>query len=315
MNQNGHKTPTPPSVISLLGAINHNDDMAAQFRNALNKKENFQSACTLKTFTPLLQIIAHEQEQGVGDPELSKLARTLMTHIRKQAMDVCIGINLDKSNLDWGRSFFCTAIAEQLATVWPARGRDSLSINWATAFCELAQPIMTTKSIPDNWTNTSTEISIVATTVTAMQNLMREYYLSNLFHTDKSVIQSEFTQLLLQTTSEMVDFVNDHYPQTDESRCSLAQSYIKNGGHLLATLWHNYAKTSHRYYHKQATPKEQQYFQQYGFPLADLQTRFKQDMASLRNISLQTIEATQRAFTVASSTPPAPAQPEMSSSP
>jgi len=299
MNPTTHLPTNSASAKSLLSHASINNDLEAQFAHALNKKQNFQSACSVKAFTPLLQIIAQEESKGADQFALAKLARTLITHVRKQAMDVCVGLDIETNSLDWARSYFSTVIAEQLASAWPERGHGALTINWSVGLCEIAQPIMTTKSIPATWNNTSQEVSIVATTVTAIQALMSEYYRSNLFHTDKALIQAEFTTLLLTTASEMVDNVNEHYPQTDDSRCSLAQSYIKNGGHVLARIWSNYAATSHNYFETQASPKQKQYFQKNGFPLMDMHTAFKQEMQSLQAISLQAMMATHNAFNTA----------------
>jgi len=302
MNPITHSQASSTPAKSLLSQASIHDDLEAQFAQALNKKQNFQSACTVKAFTPLLQVVAFEQSKGADQFALAQLARTLITHVRKQAMDVCVGLDIETNSLDWARSYFSTVIAEQLAAAWPERGQDALTINWSIGLCEIAQPIMTTKSIPATWNNTSQEVSIVATTVTAMQAIMGEYCRSNLFHTDKEAIQAEFTALLLTTASEMVDNINEHYPQTDDSRCSLAQSYIKNGGQVLARIWNTYAATSQKYFETQATPNQKEYFKKNGFPLTDMHTAFKQEMQSLETISLQAMAATHNAFNTAPAT-------------
>ncbi len=292
MSQTGHidhPSIPPSSLLSSLAshASEQSYDDCAML--AMERKLNFQSACTLKALSPLMQVIAFEQLKGMQDTEAAKLCRELVQVCRKHASEVCIALDLSEDSVSWGRSYFAGAIAAQISAIWPRSGRAALDINWAVSLSEIASPLLL-ESIPPTWKNTEQGVSITATVMNAIQSLMQEYDTFSLFHRDRLAIQDEFATLLLDEAVYQTEIVTEKHLLSDDSRCSLTQSLIKNGGAILATLWNSQARNAVDLYQNKATEEQRSYFEKNGFPLEDIKESFVSQMENLSALSVKSMD-------------------------
>lgn len=292
MSQNGLaelRSTHPSSLLTALATGVGETDYHEQAATALERKQNFQSACTLKALTPLMQIVSFEQMRGMSDKDAAKLCRELVLACRKHSSEACLSLELSDDSASWGRSYFAGAVASQIANAWPRDGHKALEVNWAVSLCEIVKPLLL-DGLPPSWRNTDLGVSITATTMNAIQTLMHEYDTFTMFHQDRDAVQAEFTDLLLEETMKQVEFIADTHPMTEDSQCSLAQSLIKNGGNILASLWNSSARNAIVIYQEKATPAHKEYFQQHGFPLDDIKVAFSSQMDNLAQLSIKSMD-------------------------
>ena len=294
MSQIGH-TEHPSiqrsSLLSSIGSQHGNEDLD-DFAMAQERKQNFMSACTLKALSPIVGIVAHERLRGMSDDEGVKLAKELLLFCRQQSADVCVALDLSDDSTSWGRSYYAGAIADQIAKAWPSARRRVLDIDWSKAISEIGKPMLTS-GLPPSWKNTEFSVSISATTMTAMQSLMRSYDVFSMFHRDREAIQERFSTLLISEALRQVEVVTKTHQLSEDSRCSLTQSFIKNGGSILATLWDASSRTAVDIYQNKASEQEKINFRRDGFPLEDLETSFIDQMEVFGRLSLKAMNAVQ----------------------
>ncbi len=294
MSQTGHTEPHSIPRSSLLSSLGdhlseqNTDDIA----RAQERKQNLLASCTLKALSPIIEIVAHERLRGMPDNQGKELARELLMFCRQQSASVCEKLDLSDDSVAWGRSYYAGAIADQIAKAWPAARRKVLDIDWSTALCEIAKPMLLS-GLPPSWKNTELSVSISATTMTAMQSLMQRYEVFSMFHRDREVIQERFSSLLISEALKQVDFVVQSHPLSDDSRCSLAQSLIKNGGSILASLWEAHGRSCVSVYQNSATPYEKESYRRNGFPLEDLECSFIDQMEVFGRLTVKSMNEVQ----------------------
>ena len=167
----------------------------------------------------------------------------------------------------------------------------SLEINWAVGLCEIARPMLT-DGLPSSWHKAGLDVSVTATALNAMQGFMIEYDTFNMFHRDREAIQEEFTDLLLEQSLIQANHIHDTHPMNDDARCSLMQSFMKNGGKIMSSLWNSYGRKSVKFFQENATDQQKNYFRKNGFPLGDIKTAFESQMENMAAVSLKSMDVT-----------------------
>jgi len=294
VSQTGHIEPRLTHRSSLLSSLGDHlsEENTDEIVRAQERKQNFLASCTLKALSPIVEIVAHERLRGMSDSQGKELARELLMFCRQQSASVCSTLELSDDSVAWGRSYYAGAIADQIAKAWPAARRKTLDIDWSSALCEIAKPMLLS-GLPPSWKNTELSVSISATTMTAMQSLMQRYEVFSMFHRDKETIQERFSSLLISEALRQVEFVVQSYPLSEESRCSLAQSLIKNGGSILASLWEAHGRSCVNVYQNSATPFDKENYRRNGFPLEDLECSFIDQMEVFGRLTLKSMNEVQ----------------------
>ena len=117
MSQTGQNAPPLTRRSNLLATLSDSfaetdhEQQVQAMQQGLERKLNYQSACTVKALSPILQIIAHEQTLGMADEAAADLSRQIVGECRRQAFEVSTAMNLSDNSMTWGNSYYASAIA------------------------------------------------------------------------------------------------------------------------------------------------------------------------------------------------------------
>lgn len=192
----------------------------------------------INQLAPLWRIRLIEAANGTDAMEINELEKDLSALCRRQASLLCQRIDISGENANWAESYFSSHIANMIADRWAESPVDARNFHYAEHLASIATEPMYA-GLPSSWRNTDSEVSFVATTVTAISRCLQAYAKFNLFHFDKPSIQNFFTEQIITTAQEATRLVTPKLTSLPDinSGSSLYQTFIRHAGSALADLW------------------------------------------------------------------------------
>lgn len=194
----------------------------------------------INQLAPLWRIRLIETANGTDLADIDSIEKDLSALCRRQASLLCQRIDISGENANWAESYFSSHIANMIADQWAEAPSDARSFQYAEHLASLATEPMYA-GLPSSWHGTNSEVSFIATTLSAISRPMQAYAKFNLFHFDRDQIQNFFTEQIITSAQHATQIVTPNLSEdlNINSASSMYQTFLRQSGVCLADLWYS----------------------------------------------------------------------------